>query len=544
MHAGSGLLNNDAYLFHLKAIEIANEIKEYGWEHWTPWIDRAYTGSVATLTVLYVYFKPDPALLIPVNAALHATSGLMIFLIGRIVWPGRVGFYAGLIASVLFIAFPSALNWYAQIHKDSYSIAGLLIYLYSWLIWVNNKISTRNNLIFFMGNLLACLLIIYVRPHIIQLLIPTSLLMFCLLIIHWVLQKKITKEQLFYRFINSLLIIVLLIIITASIKNIYSVEKTVFHFNETIAAYWQRDQPNWSTCESEAHLFSIKYSKQFTPFETITLKTNNTNQNKNKKINCAVIKNFQVFPKTGYEFLLVTDTNQSLNASITLSDGIHTVTSPIRKGKQQHILSLTTAPKTKKITLNLLNGTLINTSHPVELTFSQFKYPFKKWQWTRTDWLPDAIENKLFGMSALRASFIGAGKNADSNIDKNIMPADVYEMFAHFPRTLQVALFAPFPDTWLDKLSIPRLVGVVEIMIWYLIVPGILIALYYRPSINIALILTFSLTLLLINGYLTTNLGTLHRIRYPYLFLLIIIGLSGWLKIIYPSYKAWNEKKT
>jgi len=131
LHAGHGLLHADAILFHQQALALADRVRQAGWSAWSPWPAGGGSGNVAILAALYVFFGPDPALLIPINAALHALGGLLIFLIGRRLCPDRVGLWGGLAASALFVMFPSAVVWYGQLHKDSFSIAGILLVVYA-----------------------------------------------------------------------------------------------------------------------------------------------------------------------------------------------------------------------------------------------------------------------------------------------------------------------------------------------------------------------------------------------------------------------------
>ena len=89
---------------------------------------------VAVLGALYALFGNDPTLIVPINAAVHASCGLLIFLLARELTDQRaVGTYAGTIAATLFVIFPTALIWYGQNHKDGYMIAGSLLILLSWL---------------------------------------------------------------------------------------------------------------------------------------------------------------------------------------------------------------------------------------------------------------------------------------------------------------------------------------------------------------------------------------------------------------------------
>lgn len=131
MHAGHGLLPNDAIVFHNIAVELAARIHAEGWGVWTLFPGAA--GNVGVLAAVYALFGPDPAWFIPLNAAAHAAGALLIYRIGCRLWPGDVGALGGIMGAIAFLVFPSALQWYGQNHKDAFAIAGMLLVLDAWL---------------------------------------------------------------------------------------------------------------------------------------------------------------------------------------------------------------------------------------------------------------------------------------------------------------------------------------------------------------------------------------------------------------------------
>lgn len=131
MHAGHGLLPNDAIAFHNIAVEMAGKIHAEGWGAWSLFPGAA--GNVGVLSAVYALFGPDPAWFIPLNAAAHATGALLLYKIGQRLWPGDIGVLGGLMAGIAFLVFPSALQWYGQNHKDAFAIAGTLLVLDAWL---------------------------------------------------------------------------------------------------------------------------------------------------------------------------------------------------------------------------------------------------------------------------------------------------------------------------------------------------------------------------------------------------------------------------
>ena len=115
-------------------------------------------------------------------------------------------------------------------------------------------------------------------------------------------------------------------------------------------------------------------------------------------------------------------------------------------------------------------------------------------------------------------------------IDTDTRPDDVLSVAAYAPRAVQIGLFAPFPTQWFEKINPARLVAVGETLIWYLLVPGVVLAVIYARSPAMLIALGYATLFLFIYGFTIANLGTLYRIRYPYLFLFMLFGAIGWVR--------------
>jgi putative peptidoglycan lipid II flippase len=99
---------------------------------------------------------------------------------------------------------------------------------------------------------------------------------------------------------------------------------------------------------------------------------------------------------------------------------------------------------------------------------------------------------------------------------------------AYLPRALVVGLFSPFPDTWAERPTLPRVIGAIETLIFYLMAPGILILAWRRPSNGLFASLIISAAMLTVLSFTSPNVGTLHRIRYGPLFIFMLAGAGGW----------------
>ncbi len=408
MHGGAGLLAGDSLFFHQKAIELAQDIEARGWSVWSPWPypQVGCYGNVALLAVLYVFSGPDPVSIIPINAMLHAGSGLLIVMLGREFHPGRVGRWAGVVVGALFVALPSSLNWYAQVHKDTYSIFGFLLLLYSGGLSLKACEENRGRQLLAVIFLAAAGLAMtsFARPHNLQLFVGLAVLLcFVAGVQHYFLRRSVAAP----------LLVASLIVVSASVVK-----------------------------PEAAHQFSLSSSA------------------------------------------IVTDT---------------------------------------------------------EALDNDFLSAANKWRWVPTDYIPDLVERipkQLSNYRMFMAAY-GVREGAKSMIDLERMPANLGEFFSYLPRAAQVAVFAPFPETWFKHVSPIRLIGVVEISLMYLLFPGVLAFLWWNRRLPAAWwVFGAAMLMLVAEGYLIANLGTLHRIRYPFLMVLMLMGAIGWARLLFRYWPA------
>lgn len=153
------------------------------------------------------------------------------------------------------------------------------------------------------------------------------------------------------------------------------------------------------------------------------------------------------------------------------------------------------------------------------------------WEWRVTPELPIIVDNTFKKLANIRV-FMAANAlrdGAGSMIDVDHMPADFVSVMQYLPVAGLNGLFAPYPDSWVTNKSPFWIVGVIEIAACYLLFPGAL-WLVWRNRKNLALwwVLLSTYTLLTAEAFLASNLGTLHRIRYPFLFIFILFGCIGW----------------
>lgn len=398
MHAGHGLLKNDAIIFHEAAAQLAAKIRANGWSEWVLY-PPGFTGNVGVLAALYAFFGPEPAVFIPLNAAAHVTGALMLCLLGSLLWPGKPGRLGGLAAGIVFLAFPSALLWYGQNHKDAFAIAGTLMMLYAWLrLQQPAPVRSRVLRMFLLAGL-GIFLLAVVRPYFTTILAAAfaGSWLACLV---WTLVRKTLKVR-----TSSILLTFLFVVLIFA------------------AAF----------CTS--------------------------------KISSA------------------RDVYENPDAYSGANDGA-----------------------SKDVV---------------------------RWKWNETPGLPKRIDGIFRRVSELRVHFVGYAQSAraGSGIDEHRLPSDAGEVVAYMPRALFVGLFAPFPDSWGQRVSLPRLAAAVETSIWYFFFLGLLVLACRRPSQELLAGLVFSAVILMVLDYANPNIGTLYRLRYGVWMFLLLGGAVGWASL-------------
>jgi len=166
LHAGHGMLvGGDSAGMHAAAAALAERIRSEGWSVWElrPASGNAPTGIAAAI---YVYLTPEPYMLVPLNALVHAAGGVVIYLIAFGLSQNRL---ASVVSALPFLVFPSAASWYAQIHKDGIFALGMLLCALGWIQAFKRDIwgaAAPRYAALLMPIALGLLLVWVVRPHI------------------------------------------------------------------------------------------------------------------------------------------------------------------------------------------------------------------------------------------------------------------------------------------------------------------------------------------------------------------------------------------
>jgi hypothetical protein len=185
-HAGDGLLiGTDCYSFHHIAVDLAQKIHAQGWSAWELRPDGQASAGIAG--AVYALTVPKPWIVVPINAALHATATLFLLRIVQIFLPN---WHKALWCVLPFLLYPSAMTWYTQNHKDGYFILGSLMFIYGWILLAQPE-AWRNIwwrlLTAVFSSLLGVILVWIVRPYGVQMMQGVGVVLALLLTVVFVI---------------------------------------------------------------------------------------------------------------------------------------------------------------------------------------------------------------------------------------------------------------------------------------------------------------------------------------------------------------------
>jgi hypothetical protein len=154
--------------------------------------------------------------------------------------------------------------------------------------------------------------------------------------------------------------------------------------------------------------------------------------------------------------------------------------------------------------------------------------------WRKTAGVPSFIDSKISALVRSRIglyllTYIGSG----STIDREYCIVDFASFLAYLPRAAQVGFLSPFPYQWLEMGVVGggtmRKIAGGEMLLVYAglaLAVGAMVTL--RRVYPIWIIALYAGSIIVVYGVATPNIGTLQRMRYGFLMLLVGLGY-GWL---------------
>ncbi|MEP6742223.1 MAG: hypothetical protein ABJB61_06965 [bacterium] len=135
-------------------------------------------------------------------------------------------------------------------------------------------------------------------------------------------------------------------------------------------------------------------------------------------------------------------------------------------------------------------------------------------------------------IAIVRQRFITMYPDSRANIDTDVRLATDRDLLRYLPRAMAIGLFAPFPNMWFETGSsvgsVGRVLSGFETLIMYAIECLAMIALWRgRRQLSFWLLTSIILMGTIALGLVVVNVGTLYRLRYLFLMLMIILAAGS-----------------
>lgn len=148
-------------------------------------------------------------------------------------------------------------------------------------------------------------------------------------------------------------------------------------------------------------------------------------------------------------------------------------------------------------------------------------------------------------VGTLRRRFVLKYPDSTSNIDSDVQLTSIAEIVRYLPRAAVIGFFAPFPKMWFvsgkQVGSSGRLLSGIETSAMYAI-EGLAMFGLWRERRRSSVWLLFSTAAigLIALGLVVVNAGTLYRLRYAFLILIIIVAAKGFTDLC-DWYENWRR---
>ena len=168
---------------------------------------------------------------------------------------------------------------------------------------------------------------------------------------------------------------------------------------------------------------------------------------------------------------------------------------------------------------------------------------FAKDKWRPTAWSPRFIDNSFLKIAVLRNGYLFTSgyQGSRSMVDVSTELLSIKDFLSYLPRAMQLGLFSPFPSEWMGSTRTGvspiyvKMAGCEMVAVYMSLIFLPYTIWLFRFRVEMWLTLSFSGIILLMYSYATPNIGSLYRLRYGFLMLLVSLGLVGavyaWRKI-------------
>jgi len=512
MHNGYGFWHfaRDVETYHNEAVFSLEPLENYEWSRW--W--NFYPGHKHVRFASFLYWitgYSKPIVFEIINSLTWATSVILIFKTSELLFPYSKKVQ---LLSISYFFFPTLLLQSTQMLRDPLFMLGFCILCYSFVeILKQNKTEIQKFKLVIIIQI-GLMLIISMRDY----LSPIFLLGLLIFAVIALLQKKLSIIQL-------LLLVLPLIAFENLTTNKYLKDTSQLSIDnqEKILQKAKEILSDEEVNQDEYDQISFINKKAIADMQI----------NVRKRREAINLQQFYI----RYQIKKINRAKEMLVIATENSDyeSVEKAKSLIKDARAKQSISVVLQRRINSEFL--LHELAINKNQAIALEGLQLIIPGESFLSKNLNIISRKISTLRYGFNNYT--------NAGSKIDDAVLFTNFNDIVAYLPRSIQVGFFAPFPLSWNKKGVQVGVIGAVlsgfEMIVWYIILVGFIYIIIRDSSIILPLIpsFLFSIIAILLMSYVIPNLGTIYRMRQPYMIPFYIYGVYG-LSLIYAKLNNKN----
>lgn len=138
----------------------------------------------------------------------------------------------------------------------------------------------------------------------------------------------------------------------------------------------------------------------------------------------------------------------------------------------------------------------------------------------------DALFLQMASIRTFQTNYIEVKDLPNSYIDRDVVFHQMTDFFHYFPRALRISLLEPNPVYLAKMQSLTTSAAIFEMLIYYFFLANLAIAIFLRKiDFHVLKLVAFALFCILPLTYISPVLGNLHRVRFPFFFIILMAGI-------------------
>ena len=526
------LIVGDWHYFQPFAEKMVEAIHLHGWSQWS--LRPSGQAPAGIAAAIYAVSVPKPYVLIPLFATLHATGAFMVMRLMELFGVRR---RLAILAALPFLLGPTAILWFTQIHKDTLYAPGLVFCLYGWVYLLRMKTVGRKDtllrrlIVFFLSVSTGIFLVWVVRPQYIEIFTVFALIMvilgFCVLAVRGYSGLVTWRHALV---ITIVLAVVPTVLLTIKFPKVTT---GVSYFDKKIESKKTAELPKTGKIielpEAEKAVTLPEGIKAIGMTKDgrllMLLKTEKTVElpKVEKTVELPKVEKTVELPKVEKTVEL-----PKVEKTVELPKAGKFIALPEWVGKiriEEDGRLLMIAKSEKEVQMPKAEKSAAG-SEPL---------------WQPSPILPDYLDRILRRVYAYRQYFYRATfkGNPGSTFDRDRFLNSFENIVRYLPRAIQIGMFSPFPNRWLEPSTTPvytvmRHINGLEMFCLYVAMLGLVPAIYYwRRRFELWVVFVFFGYFTLVPVIILPNIGTMIRYRYAPLMALAGLGVAAigvWLQ--------------